>query len=228
MDIIWDGERLFVAGPDTLPNPTMADAPFMIGVRFQPGAGPVFLGVPADELRDRRVDLAWLWPDAGRIEDRLAACRTLRQSAALLEECIVRRVPTVSEPDRVVEAAAVAWRRGSTPADIAGLAERIGITERQLHRRFVQAVGYGPRLLHRVLRFQRFLAECRTPTVRLAELAFRAGYADQAHLSREARVLAGRTPAELRAARLRVRNVQDLPSGIGYNSYMCQPSRNIQ
>src|SRR6516165_826156 len=89
----------------------------------------------------------------------------------------------------------------------------------------LRAVGYGPRLLHRVLRFQRFLAECRTPTARLAELAFRAGYADQAHLSREARVLAGRTPAELRAARLRVRNVQDLSSGIGYNSYMYQPSR---
>ena len=36
MDIIWDGERLFVAGPDTVPNPTAAEGPFVVGVRFQP------------------------------------------------------------------------------------------------------------------------------------------------------------------------------------------------
>jgi len=52
MDIIWDGERLFVAGPDTVPNPTAAEGPFVVGVRFRPGMGPRFLGVPADELRD--------------------------------------------------------------------------------------------------------------------------------------------------------------------------------
>ena len=209
MDLIWDGERLFVAGPDTVPHPTAADGPFVIGVRFQPGIGPRFLGAPANELRDQRVDLNWLWTDADAIADELAACSTLRQAAAVLEDRVLRRVPNVKEPDPVVVAAVGLWRAGSAPADIAGLAEWAGISERQLHRRFVQAVGYGPKLLQRVLRFQAFLAVCSSPVVGLAELAFRAGYADQAHLSRETRILSGRTPAELRAARLRVRNVQD-------------------
>jgi NAD(P)-dependent dehydrogenase (short-subunit alcohol dehydrogenase family) len=61
----------------------------------------------------------------------------------------------------------------------------------------------------RGIRVQTFLAACSSPVASLAELALRAAYADQAHLSRETRILAGRTPVELRAARLRVRNVQD-------------------
>jgi transcriptional regulator GlxA family with amidase domain len=101
------------------------------------------------------------------------------------------------------------WRLGAARADVAGLAEDAAVTERQLHRRFVHAVGYGPRLLQRVLRLQAFLALCGSPRLGLAELAVRAGYADQSHLSRDTRELAGRTPAELRASRTHVRNVQD-------------------
>jgi AraC-like DNA-binding protein len=121
----------------------------------------------------------------------------------VLEGALRRRLPTVGPPDPLVEALAGDWR---TPA--ATLAAGAGITERQVHRRFVEAVGYGPKFLQRVLRFQAFLAAAASlPGARLGELAASAGYADQPHLTREARALAGLTPAELRANR--VRNVQD-------------------
>ena len=73
------------------------------------------------------------------------------------------------------------------------------MSERQLRRRFADAVGYGPKTLARVLRFQRFLALAGRGDD-LAGLAFEAGYADQAHLTRECRRLSGRTPAELVAS----------------------------
>ena len=209
MDIIWDGERLFVAGPDTRPNPTSVQGPFAVGVRFLPGSGPRLLDIAASEVRDQRVALHCLWSDAAVVADRLAACATLRQAAVVLEDCVLERLRGVEEPDPVVEAAVGLWRLGAARADVAGLAEDAAITERQLHRRFVHAVGYGPRLLQRVLRLQAFLALCGSPRLGLAELAVRAGYADQAHLSRDTRELAGRTPAELRASRMHVRNVQD-------------------
>jgi AraC-like DNA-binding protein len=91
---------------------------------------------------------------------------------------------------------------------VAAVGDALGISERQLRRRFADAVGYGPKTLARVLRFQRFLAlaagEDRAAAARggsgdLAGLAFAAGYADQAHLTRECRQLSGRTPAELLA-----------------------------
>jgi transcriptional regulator GlxA family with amidase domain len=82
------------------------------------------------------------------------------------------------------------------------LAAMLGITERQLRRRFATAVGYGPKTMQRILRFQRFLTlASRAAAPDLAGLAYEAGYADQAHLTRESGRLAGRTPAELVAAK---------------------------
>ena len=69
----------------------------------------------------------------------------------------------------------------------------VTVSERRLRRRFVQAVGYGPATYLRVTRFQRAVAlASRVPG--LAALAAAAGYADQAHLSRDCRALTGLTP----------------------------------
>ncbi|EST31140.1 DUF6597 domain-containing transcriptional factor, partial [Streptomyces niveus] len=80
MDLLWIGGRLSVAGPDThafTPQLSGAGGGFTdaVGVRFAPGIAPALLGVPAHELRDRRVDLTDLWPGpAGRdIAERVAA-----------------------------------------------------------------------------------------------------------------------------------------------------------
>jgi AraC-like DNA-binding protein len=73
------------------------------------------------------------------------------------------------------------------------------VSERQLRRRFERGVGYGPRTLRRVLRFQRFLGLAHGGGS-LARLAADAGYADQAHLVRDCRSLAGMTPSALLAA----------------------------
>jgi AraC-like DNA-binding protein len=59
-----------------------------------------------------------------------------------------------------------------------------------LHRRSLDAFGYGPKTLARMLRLQRALAAARSG-VPLADTAMRTGFADQAHLSREVRALAG-------------------------------------
>ena len=60
----------------------------------------------------------------------------------------------------------------------------------RLHRRSLAAFGYGPKMLDRVLRLQRALGLARSG-VPFATTAATAGYADQAHLSREVRSLAG-------------------------------------
>ena len=76
------------------------------------------------------------------------------------------------------------------------LAADLGLSERQLRRRCHAAAGYGPKTLQRVLRFRRFLAVANGD---LARAALDAGYADQAHLTRECTRLAGRPPAALLA-----------------------------
>jgi transcriptional regulator GlxA family with amidase domain len=79
------------------------------------------------------------------------------------------------------------------------LGPTVGLGERQLRRRFLAGVGYGPKTLARVLRFQRLLALLRAPggPPSLAEAAIRTGYADQAHMTAECTRLAGRSPGAL-------------------------------
>jgi len=93
-------------------------------------------------------------------------------------------------------AAAVA-RLDRSGATVAEAAAHGNVSERELQRRFVQDVGYAPKTLQRVLRFQRFMAQLGRPRVELAGAAAAAGYADQSHLSREARRLSGLSPRQL-------------------------------
>ncbi|WP_348633534.1 helix-turn-helix domain-containing protein [Rhizobium sp. BK251] len=76
------------------------------------------------------------------------------------------------------------------------LTAELGISERSLRRRCHEVFGYGARTLDRILRFQRFLQQVRATTpCSLAWLAAEAGYADQAHMTREVRDMSGLTPA---------------------------------
>src|SRR2546423_1333252 len=95
-------------------------------------------------------------------------------------------------------AAAVARLRATeAPSPVAALAADLGASERQLNRRCLAALGYGPKTLHRILRLRRFLALARASAATLAAVAADAGYADQAHLARDCQSLAGLPPSRL-------------------------------
>ena len=79
------------------------------------------------------------------------------------------------------------------------IAGRAGLSERQLHRRCLDAFGYGLKTLARIRRMTRAvsLIGAGTPA---ADAAYRAGYADQAHLGREVKALTGVPPSAFRPA----------------------------
>ncbi|WP_442934536.1 helix-turn-helix domain-containing protein [Micromonospora sp. CPCC 205546] len=79
---------------------------------------------------------------------------------------------------------------------MAATAAGAGLDPRALHRRCRHLFGYGPKTLARILRMGRALALARAG-VPLAEVAVRCGYADQAHLTRDVRDLAGVPPMTL-------------------------------
>ena len=210
-DLIWrSGHGALVAGPDTGPSPSSVPAGAVIlGVRFVPGAGGPALGLPLRELRDQRLDAAELWPElAARLTRDLAPREALSGLVALAHTLVA-----ASPPDRAVQAAA---RRLADPRSrVEPLAGGLGLSERQLRRRFHATVGYGPKTLQRVLRFRRLLAgiDCAPDNPDFARLAFDAGYADQAHMTRDCGRLAGLSP--LRSgplARLRAGHVESARS----------------
>jgi len=199
IDIVWPaGQPLHVAGPNTGPVPFLVPpGTTIVGVRFRPGKGPGGLGVPASDLLDERVPLDAVWSGAGvrRLQEAGGDRGDKLRLVVLLEE-LERRLAGARPEDAAVDAVirwAVAGSQGSRP-----VATDLGVSNRQLLRRFRARVGYGPRTLLRVLRFQRFLTlASHMPGAGLAQLAAEAGYADQPHMTREVRRLGGITPAEL-------------------------------
>jgi AraC-like DNA-binding protein len=181
IDLLWHAGALVVAGPDTRAY-VGPPAPYT-GLRFAPGTAPGILGVPAHELRDRRVPLADLWP-AGRAR-RLAGRIAAADRPGVAMERIALELAGPPDP-----AMSELVRRLRAGAPVAAVAADTGFSERQLHRRSLAAFGYGPKLLARILRMHRALELARdgTPYATVAALA---GYADQAHLSRDIKALAG-------------------------------------
>jgi AraC-like DNA-binding protein len=189
VDVVARDGRAEIAGPDTGPVVVrLRRGDLIAGVRFRPGAADAALGVPADALRDCRVALEDLWGADGRIAGERA-----QGGAAALAAALARRLGDAPDP-RVLCAAALLARAPATPVPAA--AGAVGLGDRQLRRRVTAAVGYGPRTFARIARFRAAIAllERGEP---LARAAAEAGYADQAHMTREIGALAGRTPAAL-------------------------------
>jgi AraC-like DNA-binding protein len=190
-----------VVGPQSGPTvEILAPGTVVVGVRFHPGAAPPLLGLPASELVDLAVGAEeLLGPWAIALGEKLAAAASPREAAVALEAELLARAVVAESPDPLVNETVLAlfpWRG----IDVGALPSALYISERQLRRRCTEAVGFAPKALQRMLRFQGFLAlaQGRERTgPELAQLAAEAGYADQPHLTRESVRLAGLPPAAL-------------------------------
>ncbi len=192
VDLVASGDEVFVAGPDTTAwtweTPSGVRAR---GVRFAPGRAGDVLGLGADELRDQRVPLGDLWGKEGA----LLTERVLDGAASLTDVVAEHRT---GRGDR--EIAELIARLDGGVSRVSAALKTFATGERQLRRRFTLAVGYGPATYLRVTRFQRAIGLAGTAPD-LASLAFSAGYADQAHLSRDCREFAGVQAREFFLAR---------------------------
>ena len=180
LDLIWHDGRVFVAGPDTTAQVGSATpGSRFFALRFAAGTGPGVLGLPADELTDRQVPLEGLLP--------AAAVRPIAEAAdplAALEEFSLRRW---QKPDPAMVAVTARARAGVA---VDAIAVECGLSPRHLQRRCKTAFGYGPKTLTRILRLQKAVGLARAGRP-FAEVSVTAGYADQAHLSRDVKALAG-------------------------------------
>lgn len=116
VDLIWSGERLIIAGPDTKARVVaLAPGSRLVGARVRPGAAGAVLGVPASELRNASLDAADV---LGR--DVAAALLEHLEAGCDPHPLLVRALELrgVREPDPLVRAAITALgrpARGWTP-----------------------------------------------------------------------------------------------------------------
>jgi AraC-like DNA-binding protein len=80
------------------------------------------------------------------------------------------------------------------------LARELGYSQKHVIHLFREHVGVPPKLLARIVRFERLMRCLRAGTVESwSELALRFGYYDQSHMVHDVRRFTGATPTEARA-----------------------------
>jgi AraC-like DNA-binding protein len=191
-----DGEPVgsFAAGPYVRPVVTEHDGEQEgIQIDVEPLAARRLLGVPMVELAGRCVSLDEL---VGKdLTDWVGDTPGWPERFARVESALRRRLAK-SDPVRPE----VEWAVGRLHATagrvrVEELARDLGWSRRHLAAQFRDAVGFAPKAMARVIRFEHTLERLRAGEA-LADVAYDAGYADQAHLNRDFHALSGLAPTE--------------------------------
>lgn len=201
VDILWrDEEAPVVVGAMTGYRQAALKAGLrLFGLRLIPGQAESLLGLPASEITDLEVPLRDISGPGKHAEPLSRGGRSRVRGELFARTLALFQRDRFAARDAWIHTA-VSWLANRPGGKIKQLAGVLGVSERQLNRRFTAGVGYGPKLFQRILRFQRLLDLAGRPEAPgLAFLAMDAGYADQAHMNRECRELAGRSPAGLLA-----------------------------
>lgn len=164
-----------------------------IGLGLTPLGAHAFLGVPLGELANQVIGLDdLLGTRAALLTERLAEAPGWAARFGLLDEVLLawlRTGPELARPMRGV------WQRltGSHgQVRIGALADELGWTRQHLATRFRRHIGLTPKTVARLARLHRAMSLLAGRP--LADVAAVCGYADQAHLNRDFRLLTGSTP----------------------------------
>lgn len=171
----------------------------VVGASFTPAGLAGLVAATADHLAGHTVSLDDLWPGfVDALRDDVHRRRCLHDPAGRLA-CLERALRARLRPDGPDAAMAWAAQQLARGHAVAAVRQRLDLSPARFIERYRQACGLAPKQHARVLRLQAVLqavpqAEGGAP--RWADLAADAGFADQAHLVREFRALAGLTPGQ--------------------------------
>lgn len=175
-----------------------------VEVSMTPVGAHLVLGLPMHELARRVVTLEELFGRAGALlREAVAEADGWEARFAVLDAFLLARLDDRRSPVPSVTRALGRLRETGGTVGVAQLARELGCSRRHLSAGFREQVGVAPKLLARILRFERALAlaDARS-AMGWAQIAHVCGYYDQAHLIRDAQQFAGAAPGELVRRRL--------------------------
>lgn len=188
--------RLCLTGPFTAPLATQVEgAVRSVSIVMQPWLAGRSLGIDTSAIVDRIIELDARHPG---LKDLFDAATRLTQNIADTGPFWPALDAWLGDPSGAPQLAFdTLLSKGVRAA-----AAECGLSERHYRRRFVREMGLRPGAWVRIRRLEHVMRELAAPqeaqgSRALSELALDAGYADQAHMSREARALAGHSPGGL-------------------------------
>jgi AraC-like DNA-binding protein len=167
----------------------------IVGVRFHLGGLAPFTRGRLDRWSGQTPAPELVFGDeSGELESSLRAASDIESSAQLLDEFFLARM-RLSAAQATFERTLAALVAGDGRTTVSELAAVAATSPRQVERVFARALGFPPKTVGRVLRFQHALRRLMAdPGVSLGEVAAGAGFYDQAHFIRDFRVFSGGVP----------------------------------
>jgi AraC-like DNA-binding protein len=201
--VVLEGNRavhIAVSGPwlEPLVIPVRPSSRYW-GVRCRPEGARLVLGTAPENLRNRNQPIGEIAPELGaRLAGALGPARDFDQAVRAVEALFTEYLAGTPAPDSMAREAVDYLVQSRGEAAIGNLARELGTSTRTLLRRFRAATGLSPKQFARICRFRYAALTVLEPRqASWARVASGAGFADQAHLIHEFRLLTGLTPEEL-------------------------------
>jgi AraC-like DNA-binding protein len=170
-----------------------------VGVRFKAGGGAAFFRLPLHELTDESLDLGTFWGRcAHELAEQVNEVDSIALKIARVELFLLRRLDLPASFNPTLQSAIALVKQTNGSISVASLRTQIALSERQLERGFLQYTGLTPRQFMRLTRFCMVVKLLHQPMLSLTDVAYRAGYYDQAHFIHDFKALAGLTPRDYR------------------------------
>ena len=155
------------------------------------------LGIPLNELEGQTVTLQDAFGgSANKLVDELHATADWDTRFDALERFLLSRADSGPRATPAVAWALERLWQTSGGEPVHKLAAQLGCSRRYLHARFREQVGLAPKTVARLIRFGAVRRRIERAPARWADVAYECGYADQSHLNRDFRELAGTTPTD--------------------------------
>jgi len=194
----------FVAGlHDCAAITEAALSSYCLQINLTPLGAHRLLGLDMSSIANRVVELdAVIGADAGRLIARLYEAPTWDARFALLDATLLDRIGRGPAADDRVMAAMQRLGRAGGRISIGAVARELELSRKRLIALFHRQIGFGPKTVAEMIRFDRALRRIENDGASLSSVALDCGYYDQPHFNREFRRFAGVTPREFLDARM--------------------------
>lgn len=174
----------------------------VMGVNFRPGGAHALIGLSAEELGTRDINLEDMFgADARRLRERLLETMAPAQRVALLEQWLRTLCAEPAWDATILHAVSALSQVPEVPC-IGRLQRDSGYSVHRFGLLFRRHIGMTAKQYARLMRFRAVVAMAHpTEQPDWVRIAVDGGYCDQAHMSHEFRRFAGITPSEFLAAR---------------------------
>ncbi|MEJ7647074.1 MAG: helix-turn-helix domain-containing protein [Chryseolinea sp.] len=167
-------------------------------VVFNPGKLSRITGMPLSELTHSEVDAEAIFSSSiSRVNARLGGTDSYTEMIQIIDQFLIDQIRKAKQAQPIDLIGKMIFDKPEN-VSLDWLADQACLSPRQMERKFVDAMGIGPKLFTRISRFYKtYNMKFKNPATDWLSIALACGYHDYQHLVRDYREFAGTLPKAL-------------------------------